>query len=465
MGQKSKLKEQKVADAKESFSEAISGSGSGSGSIDIDDEDENVRSTRKETSTADKKYNDDDEDDSGSTNESSGELTDFESAKIDVDNISSPKNVKIAGKGKENKNEILQNTVHLNSKIPSASRSAIPTPAEQMELRSDSDLKTYFHEDSRYDDDDNDVGDLGQFDEDEDADIKNAQLEGMADYASDRNTQRSISMSRGTTTRKSSNYQTTKTQVRQKDRGKEQKKKIIVPASGLTSSKKNTSNFKKLIHLSVRKEKVKTFGGARSKGHKTGLMTRNGQSQNIHSQRQSRVNDYYNSDFVVKDAKALLSKIGLSVKADLQGKDDTVRSKARHISSTIRSHKDFNDVTRAIITSVKIDKAKNAGKKASNHEVWEGKTGLKKNWERKKDVLHPETELQKELSTLFADGSSQFGKSSVYQPSRKSSFEKVRKIQDQRDRKRHHSRDHASLCKYEVDEVFELKSNPRTNFG
>ncbi|XP_065051851.1 uncharacterized protein LOC135681349 isoform X2 [Rhopilema esculentum] len=150
---------------------------------------------------------------------------------------------------------------------------------------------------------------------------------------------------------------------------------------------------------------------------------------------------------LIKTRKQSVEVVGSDTE-NAEGTDETVKKTLRNTNTL----KDYNSVTRGTISGLRNKaslKNVNVAKKANTVErrSKSGKfsvRGTKSSVLKKKEQVTP---LQKQLSTLFSKNAKNFMPiaRSLKKPSKKSEFEKIQRLQRQRDRNRHHGKGQNSL--------------------
>ena len=434
--------------------------GSAAGSAEGDDDEEaNEEDPEKKDKTVKGDDDDDDDDDSGesgSSPSSSGESSGLPSTRsfaLTAKDDARFKETKTASK--EDGNFVLPNVIDSNAKLPSASRSAIPTPGERLGFVLDSPLSSYSRQGSSNDEGDDDERDSVSFDDDDDVDDSDSDSDDNDAGLKSRAAVKSYAGLKASThgelaTTKSSLFKTTKAHLNVKSGGKTQFKEKIPDTDTKIKNNNFISNFKTLIEQSdvMPGKKEKTFSPVRPKKNYQALI-KSRPMQNAIKYFKNGDYDYQNSDLSVANARAAMTKEGRKEEQHQAESKNSKKTKT-DASSIGKNSKDFNDVTRAVITKQKsVNEIKISKTNSRLQQMQSKKTGIKRIYGEKVKNFRPETPLQKELSTLFAKETSSAGRSSFFKPSKKSSFEKVQKLQEKRDRKRHRSKSHPSLCKYQ----------------
>ena len=421
---------------------------SGSGAADeTNEEEDQPASTEGESDNDDD--DDDDDGDSGSTSISSGESSG--SARGSTRDEMNSKDVKIASRSEDN--YVLPNVVKINSKLPSASRSAIPMPSEQVGMNLGLPLITYSHEDSSnnerdekgqdevsYDEDDED-DDSGDDDDDDEDDDDESPFKSRTELVSNRNAPTKGPSQRKLATAKSSAYQTTKTHVLTGLKHKTKPSEITVRGN-------RQSNRSDKLVSKLTKPHEKTHFSFGNEGNKQATVVHADNHKDIADAK--RGHDYRS----MEANRAVMSKVDADNKLNQVARkltDEKPKWLREKDTSTGKVGKDFNDVTRAVIMKRKGKSDATSNTKVVAQEVKSKKTALTANPQQLTKSSYKETRLQKELSTLFAKDTTKINRNSFINPSKKSSFESVKKLQEQRDKKRHRSKGHpSSLCKYQV---------------
>ena len=411
---------------------------SGSGAADeTNEEEDQVQSTSTEGES-------DDEDDSGSTSISSGESSGLAggSTRDEMDS----KGVKIASRTEES--YVLPSVVKVNSKLPSASRSAIPMASEQHGVSIGLPFITYSHDEdssdserddkgqdavSYDDDDDDDEDDDGGDDDDNDE----STFKKPTEVVSNRNAVINRPSQRKLATTKSSAYLKTRTHVLT---GLKHKMK---PSEIFAHGNRQNTRLDKFVSK-MNKFHGKTYSSHGNEGNKQVIVMH---TEN-HKDKAKQGHDYRGmeaSRAVKVDTDDKMNQVARKL-TDKESK----RLKAKD-SSTGKLEKDYNDVTRAVIMKRKGNSGDNSNAKVVAHEMKSKKAAVTTSPQQPTKVSYTETRLQKELSTLFAKDQTKINRSSFINPSKKSSFESVKKLQEERDKKRHRSKGHTpSLCKYQT---------------
>ena len=428
-------KQNNIIDAANNFD---SGSGSGDGSSEEE--------IQEDAQTRDRADEEDESDDSGSSSisssESSGSIGSSDREGLNL---------------MDDDSYILPKVVRLNSKLPSASRSAIPTPLEQLGPNLGLPLTSYSHEDSSYDGKEEDGQNSVSFDDDQDDDDGDNvadQGKGRTELISNRNAQIKGPSQRKWTTTKSSIHKPANSHVMPRFQNGLKATNLLVHAN-------SKNRFGKLSSKSTNlpDDQRSSFGNegnelptvSQTVNHDTRTNTNGGHMQKSGKHLQSDVGKYENSYWGMEANRAATAKKDTNKKAKQlynNSRDRGAKRTGGMGNSASNLKKDFNDMTRAVISKV----GSNSNDKSNDGEVAQQmkskKAGVSSIYKQNEKPSYPETRLQKELSTLFAKDTTKINRNSFINPSKKSSFESVQKLQEQRDRKRHHSNGHSSLCEY-----------------
>ena len=398
----------------------------------------------------------DDDVDSGSSSISSGESSGSTSSSIRDD--TGPRDVNIASHSEDS--YVLPNVVRVSSNTPSASRSAIPLSSEELGLSLGLPLINYSHEDSSNDKDENDQGSTsydndddenedeeeenghGRNDDDDDADDgSDKPVKGRTQLVSNRNQPAEPSQGPLATT-KSSVYKTTRGSVISALKTK-MKSREMLPRGDRKDEKQHN------LAASVKELRHTTQSSFHNKGNELATVlhanileskaeTNLGQAQSTVQYVKNGVHGYRH--------KEASGAVAMKTDSDVKKKQLVKEFKDKDISKGKQFQQDFNDVTRAVITKMKSKSDEKINFKQESQQIKPKKARVAKSSQKIAKASYTETPLQRELSTLFAKDTT---KTSFIKSSKKSSFDKLKKLEEQRDRKRHRSKGHPSLCKYQ----------------
>jgi len=436
MLQQSSVEKQKPKNIIDPANNFDSGSGSGDGSSE--EEVQEDAQTRDETDKED-----DESGDSGSSiitsSESSGSTGNPDREGLNL---------------MDDDSYVLPKVVRLNSKLPSASRSAIPTPLEQLGASLGLPLTSYSHEDSSYDGKEEDGQNSVSFDDDEDDDDgDNAadQGKGRTELVSNRNAEVKGPSQRKWATTKSSIHKPANSHVMPGFQNMVKVTNQLVRANDRNRFSKLSSkstNFRDDQKSSVGNKGNELPTVFQTATHDTRTNTNRGHMQSTEHHLKSGIGKLQSSYWSMEANRAATARKDTSEKAKQlynRSRERDAKRTGELRDSVNNRKKDFNDMTRAVISKV----GSNSNDKSNGGEVVQQmkskKAGVPSISKQNEKPSYPETRLQKELSTLFAKDTTKINRNSFINPSKKSSFENIQKLQEQRDRKRHHSNGHSSL--------------------